>query len=220
MATPGLTLPFPVGMVLLVLLGQPPVTGRDMTLKPLKRKRIKDLITIKNKSAEAADGSENGGAEMSQDINSVDLIVRREIEALIAVPLIEAYIEVLGNEKARDVARDVIKNLAIEAGKMLKLFAGGDTMEHLQKALPLFAQGGALEFDIIETTDRHAAVNVTRCKFAEMYKKHGLEEYGFLLGCGRDYALMEGFNPDIKFTRTRTIMEGAEFCDFRFEQKK
>ncbi len=43
----------------------------------------------------------------------------------------------------------------------------------------------------------------------------------FLLGgCARDYALFEGFNPKIKFSRTQTIMEGAKFCDFRFEVEK
>jgi fumarate reductase iron-sulfur subunit len=157
---------------------------------------------------------------MTQDINSVDLIVRREIEALITVPLIKAYGKIMGDEKAREVASGVIKNLAFEAGKMLKLFAGGDTMEHLQKILPMFSQGGALEFDIVETTDSRAGVNVTRCKFAEVYAEHGLEENGFLLGCARDYALFEGFNPKIKFTRTQTIMEGAKFCDFRFEVEK
>ncbi|MBW1789504.1 MAG: L-2-amino-thiazoline-4-carboxylic acid hydrolase [Deltaproteobacteria bacterium] len=157
---------------------------------------------------------------MTQDINSVDLIVRREIEALIAAPLIGAYMEAFGREPALEVARNVIKELAFEAGKMLKLFAGGNTMEHLNRAFPLFGQGGALEFDILEATEKRAALNVTRCKYADMYKEHGLEEFGFLLSCGRDYALMNGFNPDIEFTRTQTIMEGADFCDFRFQMLK
>ena len=39
----------------------------------------------------------------------------------------------------------------------------------------------------------------------------------YLLGCDRDFALMIGFNPKIKFTRTQTIMERADYCDFRFE---
>ena len=42
------------------------------------------------------------------------------------------------------------------------------------------------------------------------------QDLGHLLSCGRDYALVQGFNPDITFKRTQTIMEGADFCDFRF----
>ncbi|SHK33768.1 L-2-amino-thiazoline-4-carboxylic acid hydrolase [Desulfatibacillum alkenivorans DSM 16219] len=182
-----------------------------------KNKVLKDLVPAKAKKAEAEEQEEEGGGEMAQDINSVDLIVRREIEALIASPLIEAYSQEFGKEASEAVAQKVIQKLALEAGKMLKMFAGGDTMEHLQRALPLFSQGGALEFDIVEASEKKAAVNVTRCKYAEMYKEHGLEKFGCLLGCGRDFALMEGFNPKIKFTRTQTIMEGADYCDFRFE---
>jgi predicted hydrocarbon binding protein len=30
--------------------------------------------------------------------------------------------------------------------------------------------------------------------------------------------MVEAFNPEIKLTRTQTIMEGADYCDFVFEQ--
>ena len=80
----------------------------------------------------------------------------------------------------------------------------------------MFSQGGAQEFELLESTPPKVAINATRCNYAEMYREHGLQELGFLLSCGRDFALMEGFNPKIRFTRTQTIMEGAPFCDFRF----
>jgi hypothetical protein len=28
--------------------------------------------------------------------------------------------------------------------------------------------------------------------------------------------MIDGFNPDLKLTRTQTVMEGASHCDFRF----
>ena len=65
---------------------------------------------------------------MGEDINRVSILERREIEALIAVPLIKAYVE---------------------------------------------------EF-------------------------------------GRNFALVEGFNPQINLIRPQTSMEGADYCDFRF----
>ena len=149
------------------------------------------------------------------DINSVPIIIRREIEALIAAPLIKAFIEEFGREKTLEATRKVIKSLAHESGKVLSVVAGGNSMEHFQKIIPLFGQGGALEFEIVETSSTKAAINITRCKYAEMYREHGLEEFGYLLSCGRDYAMIEGFNPNIEFTRTQTIMEGADYCNFR-----
>ena len=157
---------------------------------------------------------------MSEDINSVSILVRREIEALIAAPLIKAFIEELGREKALEVVGRVIKSLALESGRLMAALAGGNTMEHLSQAVPLFSMGGALEFEVLETGEAGVSLNVTRCRYAEMYKEHGLEDFGYLLSCGRDYALIEGFNPGIKFTRTRTIMQGGDHCDFRFTAKE
>ena len=156
---------------------------------------------------------------MSEDINSVSILVRREIEALITVPLIKAFSEELGRDKAVEAARNVIRNLAHEAGKALAAFVGGNKMEDLVKGMSLFSQGGALEMEILESGPTRMSMNVTRCQYAEMYKKQGMEEYGLLLSCGRDFALIEGFNPKINLTRTKTIMEGADYCDFRYTMK-
>jgi fumarate reductase iron-sulfur subunit len=151
----------------------------------------------------------------AMDINTVPILIRREIEALIGAPLIKAFIEEFGREKTLEVTTKVIRSLALESGKVLSAVAGGHSIEHFQKIVPLFSQGGALEIEMLKTGSQKAAFNITRCKYAEMYKAHGLEEFGYLLSCGRDYALIEGFNPNIKFTRTQTIMEGADYCDFR-----
>jgi hypothetical protein len=43
---------------------------------------------------------------------------------------------------------------------------------------------------------------------------------GPMLSCARDFALIEGFNPQIRLTRTQTLMEGAPFCDFRYRYSK
>ena len=43
-----------------------------------------------------------------------------------------------------------------------------------------------------------------------------MAEMGKVLPCARDFALIEGFNPNIHLKRTQTIMEEAEYCDFRY----
>ncbi len=153
---------------------------------------------------------------MDEDINSVSMLARREIEALISVPMLKAFIEEFGKEKTLEIARGVVGKLAHDAGKFLTELAGGNQLNDLEKILPLFSQGGALEFKQPEIGPDKIKLDITGCAFAEMYKRHGLEEFGYLLSCGRDHALFEGFNPGIEFTRTQTIMEGADFCDFCF----
>ena len=62
--------------------------------------------------------------------------------------------------------------------------------------------------------------NVTRCRYAEMYRALGVPELGALFSCNRDAALIQGFNPDATFERTQTIMQGAAYCDFRYRLKR
>ena len=61
--------------------------------------------------------------------------------------------------------------------------------------------------------------NITRCAYAEMYKKLGMEDLGFEFSCARDFAMVDGFNPLMTLKRTKTIMQGDEHCDFRLSLK-
>ena len=197
------------------LLCQTPVKG-DITLEPLNQKKVlKDLVMETAPAVQAKEHAGEPERPVVPDINSVPLLIRREIEALIAAPLIKAFIEEFGRERTLEVTEKVIKSLARQMGERLKVMTGGDTLEHFEKAVPIFGQGPDHE-EILEATPRKLSINVFRCKYAEMYRKHGLEDVGYLLSCGRDYALMEGFNPKIRFVRTQTVMEGAPFCDMRY----
>ncbi len=194
----------------------------DILLEPLSKENVlKDLVVKKSlKPAKTDESPQPGDTDMPQDINSINMLVRREIESLIAAPIIRAFSEKFGKEEAENTVRKVIQGLSHESGKMLAAFCGGNSLDDLKKGLPLFSQGGALEFEILNTDDTEIRLNITRCRYAEMYKNNGLAEFGYLLSCNRDYALIKGFNPDITFTRKQTIMEGADYCDFCFSVKK
>ncbi|HVN24570.1 MAG TPA: L-2-amino-thiazoline-4-carboxylic acid hydrolase [Syntrophorhabdales bacterium] len=197
------------------LLCQTPVKG-DLTLEPLNQKKVlKDLVMEAAPASEAKEQAGEPERPAITDINAVPLLIRREIEALIAAPIIKAFVEEFGKEKTLEVAGRVIKALARQMGQRLATMTGGNTLEHFAKAAAIFGQGPDYE-ETIEATPRKLSTNVFRCKYAEMYRRHGLEDVGYLLSCGRDFALMEGFNPRIKLTRTQTVMEGAPFCDMRW----
>jgi len=76
-----------------------------------------------------------------------------------------------------------------------------------------------MKIEIIRENDKELFFDVTYCGYAEMYEKMGIKQFGSILSCSRDFPFMEGFNPDIKLTRTKTIMQGAEYCDFRYQEK-
>ncbi len=153
---------------------------------------------------------------MAGEMPHLPLLDRREIEARIVGPLIHAVRAELGDEKALALLRGVIVDLARAAGADLARELGEPTLEAFASSLGRWQEGGALEIDLIEQSADRLSFNVTRCRYAEMYRALGLADLGGSLSCQRDFALIEGFNPAVKLTRTQTIMEGAPFCDFRF----
>jgi hypothetical protein len=150
---------------------------------------------------------------------AITLLQRREIEAKIVAPLVRAVMAELGETKTRELLRGVITNLAREAGADLARELGDASLPAFAQALDRWKAGGALEIVTIEESADRLDFDVTRCRYAEMYRALGLAELGGSLSCCRDFALIEGFNPGVTLTRTQTIMEGATHCDFRFRAK-
>jgi len=156
---------------------------------------------------------------MSPEPPKLNLLQQREVEARIVGPLIRAVREELGEEKALALVRRVISELARQSGSELARCFGEATLDAFARGLERWREGGALEIDILEQSPERLSFNVTRCRYAEMYRALGLADLGSSLSCQRDFALVEGFNPAIRLTRTQTIMEGAPYCDFRFRDE-
>jgi hypothetical protein len=144
------------------------------------------------------------------------LLQQREVEARIVGPLIRAFCDELGVDRTLEVVRGVISDLARRSGTDLARAAGEASLTAFAAALDRWKEGGALEIELLEASPERLSFNVTRCRYAEMYRALGLEDLGASLSCQRDFALIEGFNPDVRLTRTQTIMGGASHCDFRF----
>jgi hypothetical protein len=136
------------------------------------------------------------------------LLEQRAIEARIIGPVVRAFAGEVGQ---------VVRELARQSGADLAQVLGEQTLEAFAKSLDRWRENGALEIEVLEQTAETLSFNVTRCRYAEMYQALGLGDLGASLSCQRDYALAAGFNPAIRLDRTQTIMEGAPYCDFRFQ---
>jgi hypothetical protein len=149
-------------------------------------------------------------------LNRLGVLNRREVEARILAPLIEALAAEFGRERVLGVVRRTILEIARRQGAELGQRLGRASLTEFGAALEAWKQDGALEMDVLEQSDERLAFNVTRCRYAEMYRALGVPDLGELLSCNRDAALIEGFNQAVTLTRTQTIMQGAPLCDFRY----
>jgi hypothetical protein len=153
---------------------------------------------------------------MAAERPKLTLLEQREIEARIVGPLIAAVRAELGAEKTLALVRQVIADLARQSGAELAQRLGAASLPAFASCLDRWSEAGALEIDVLEQSAGRLSFNVTRCRYAEMYRALGLGDLGSSLSCQRDFSLIEGFNPAIELSRTQTIMEGAAYCDFRF----
>ena len=155
---------------------------------------------------------------MTDPLNAIGILKRREIEARVLAPVIEALGQEFDRDRVIEIIRGVIVELAREQGQALAAAAPDTSLESFAATLEPWTRDDAMRIDVVEQTRERFGFNVTRCRYAEMYRAMGIPELGAVLSCNRDAALIEGFNPAITLTRTQTIMQGAPCCDFRYER--
>lgn len=150
---------------------------------------------------------------------TVSLLERRRIEALFVKELLTHLVPAVGREKAVAIIRATTTAMAFQLGE--RLSADGDPsrppLERFRLTLPMWEADDALRIDYLEETAERLSFDVTRCRYAELYRELGMPELGEVMSCTRDGELCRGFHPGIRLTRTQTIMQGAPHCDFRFE---
>ncbi|UCE55472.1 MAG: L-2-amino-thiazoline-4-carboxylic acid hydrolase [Desulfobacterales bacterium] len=142
---------------------------------------------------------------------------RREVQAPIVSSLIRGFANEIGYENAIGIAKEVIREDAVLSGKTLAEEYSGNSISELSKiAKEVWAKDVALEIKMVKETEKELFFDVTHCRYAEIYEKLGVKNLGCILSCIRDFYFLEGFNPKITLKRTITIMEGGDYCDFRY----
>ncbi len=150
------------------------------------------------------------------------LLERRRIEAEFVKGLFDALAEDVGRARAVEILTRAVIRLAETAGESFAAHAdqdagpSGRNLLAYAEILPIWRQDDALAIDLKVSEADRLEFDVTRCRYAEMYRALGVAELGAVLSCNRDKAFCAGFNPAIRLTRTKTIMEGADRCDFRY----
>lgn len=154
-------------------------------------------------------------------MKDLPILERRRIEAMILKHVYDVISERSGKAEAEAVIGETCSRSAIEQGRHLAEDLGrAPDLEDFAAIMPNWTREDALEIEPLEMTADRMDFNVTRCRYAEMYREMGLGEIGHLLSCNRDGDFCIGYNPEIELTRTQTIMQGASHCDFRYRMKK
>ena len=148
--------------------------------------------------------------------NELSRIEKRAIEASAVVSVIQAVAQRVGKEEALAILQEVNKKEAFQRGESIRNKLGNTGIPELVEDVATWGIGGVLEMEVLEQTSETYYFNITRCPYFEKYHELGLAEYGVALSCCRDEPFARGFHPQLKLERSQTIMEGADYCDFRY----
>ena len=148
----------------------------------------------------------------------VPVLTKRRLQAEVVGPIFEAMVAEIGRERAEAILDAAIRKAAVTEGAALRerVAEGDNPMRAFIDIFELWTRGGALEIDVLEASDERFDFNVTRCRYAEMYRDMGLGDIGHLLSCNRDGTFVKGFDPRLRLERAQTIMAGAPCCTFRY----
>ena len=140
---------------------------------------------------------------------------RLSIQMEAVVPLVRELEAVLGEEV---VHRALEERLRRQVAKARATPAASVDMRRFADGAAAYAEGGALDYEVLASDDERFEMDVTRCEYAAMMERLGARDIGHLLVCGPDFAMAERLG--LELTRTQTCMQGASHCDFRYRKRQ
>ena len=152
---------------------------------------------------------------------TLPIIERRKIEAELIKHIYDALKESHGKNVAIETIDKAVSKAAIDFGaEHRKKLGRTPNLQDMADILPNWTAEDALKIDVITEEPDKLEFNVTKCRYAEIYKEMGLGEIGHVLSCNRDGRFCTGYNPNMELERTQTIMQGASHCDFRYSMRE
>jgi len=143
--------------------------------------------------------------------NSILDAIKTQSKAVI--PIVKALEKELGKQRAHAIVGGAIAQAYVEYRKHRGFEP--DTHPGSDVDGPVFPVVSAE----VENTERSYGHNITHCEFAEYFRSINEPEIGALMTCGVDFAAEALMRPGWQFERTQTLMQGAGFCDFRWQRK-
>ena len=154
-----------------------------------------------------------------EELNEIGVLKRREIEARLLAPIVDALGDKFGRQEVLEVVRDVVTGIARRQGRELAARLGRNDLQTYAGSVEPWSRSDALQMRILDQSEDVLNFDVTKCRYAELYRSLGIEELGSILSCGRDATFIEGFNQEIALERKHTILQGYSACDFRFSNR-
>jgi len=134
------------------------------------------------------------------------------------IPLMKNLAEEVGKARFEEMLKRAASKAAVEETKQLVAkLPKNDLAAYLaplKSPNPLWQH--ALTWQVVEESERVAEVKITECLWAKTFRDAGAGDIGYAAICHGDFAGAPAFNPKMKMTRTKTLMQGHDCCNHRW----
>ena len=128
-------------------------------------------------------------------------------------------VQKFGEDRAGSVIRLAVRKYGNQRGRRMALRAEADGRPLNMFNYLVYGEWSAPEGEM-QTEDSalnpHLRTKVHKCPWSTAWKGSGLTEYGKYYCMEVDEALAEGYNPQLTLEVFQTMTNGADFCDFGF----
>ena len=139
---------------------------------------------------------------------------RVEIQMELLIPVLQRLQARLGTEVVLDALQADLDERVAAAAAEREASGRRVDMARVAPGMELWAEGGALEYDVVEDGEERVGLDVTRCRYTALMDRLGARDLGRILCCGEDHVFAA--KVGLQLDRTRTHMAGDDVCDFRF----
>jgi len=171
-----------------------------------------------------ADEEENGGymspaQKASQDSQMTFKEVFKFAYEDFYIPTMKSLQRQLGKVKCLDMLKAAITEVQTENGlEWAKRVKNNDFASYIRYLKEPDRQWvHTCTHNIVRETERSIAVKYTWCMWADVFRDAGAADLGYAAFCHGDFALCMAFNPKIRLYRSKTLMQGDDHCDHRYE---
>ncbi len=132
------------------------------------------------------------------------------------IPVLKELRRDIGREKLLPMLQGAASRAAVENISKTAPKPPNNTLAAYAPDMADYFWSHVLTMDWIERTDVTVEIRVTRCLWAETFRGADAADIGYATICHPDFAATTAYNPKIRMTRTRTLMQGFDCCNHRW----
>ena len=132
-----------------------------------------------------------------------------------------AILEELGPEKSETLLRKAIRNFGLARGRRIAAIVSGLGKPLTFKNWTIYGDLDSRNFDPQpDLVNDDLVVKAGECTFWNAAQAFGLGDYAKVYCRYVDYAILEGYNPDVKLVLEDRHQSGKDHCLFRYIMKE